>query len=331
MVAALGRLGIVVEGANEDALTAVAHMHPVVPLILAHREASKKAGTYGIGFVQHVNPATGRIHAAFRQIGSRAGRMACTDPNLQNVPRQREYRACFRPAEGMAIVKADYSGIELRLAAVIAGDDSMLDAFRAGADLHRRTAASVLGIPEADITKEQRQLAKALGFGLIYGMGAQRLMGHALAGYGVRLTEQEAIGHRNRFFATYQGLRRWHSSQPKGAIDTRTLARRVRRGVERFTWKVNTPVQGSGTDGLKLALGRLWLHRREAPTARLVNVVHDEIVAECPVEDAPLVAGWLRRHMTQAMSEIVAGKVPIEVEATIAADWAGTPLDLTTR
>src|SRR5262249_57663497 len=115
---------------------------------------------------------------------------------------------------------------------------------------------------------------------------------HDLARYGGASTEREAGGPPDRFFAAYRGLRRWHNGQPRGAVDTRTLAGRIRRNVERFTWKVNTPVQGSGTDGLKLALGRLWRHRHEAPTARLVNVVHDEIVAECPAEDASQVAAW---------------------------------------
>src|SRR5262249_54032356 len=156
LAAALGRLGLAVEGANEEALMAVAHEHAAVPLILSYREAAKKAGTYGIGFVKHVHPATGRIHADFRQIGSPARRMSCPDPNLQQVPRQREYRACFRPADGWAIVKADYTAIDLRLAAAIARDEAMLAAFHQGADLHKRTAAAVLGVAEYQITKEQR-------------------------------------------------------------------------------------------------------------------------------------------------------------------------------
>jgi DNA polymerase-1 len=109
----------------------------------------------------------------------------------------------------------------------------------------------------------------------------------------------------------------------------------VREGAKRdgtpiniFSQKVNSPVQGSGADGLKLALGRLWQHRDEAPTARLVATVHDDCVAECPAEDAPAVEDWLRRHMTEAMSEIVQGMVPIEVEVTIGADWSGTPLEM---
>ncbi|HVA89817.1 MAG TPA: DNA polymerase, partial [Chloroflexota bacterium] len=139
--------------------------------------------------------------------------------------------------------------------------------------------------------------------------------------------EQEAAGQRSRFFTTYRGLQRWHARLPRGVVETRTLTGRIRRNVEPFTWKANSPVQGSGADGLKLALGRLWQYRQEAPTARLVTVVHDEVVVECPAEDAAAVADWLTRHMVGGMEDIVHGAVPIAVEASIARDWAGTPLE----
>ena len=331
----LGRLGVplpVLESGQPDtseaALSAVADRHPAIPPLLALREAGKLAGTYGVAFVRdHLSGATGRVHADYRQLGAATGRMSCTKPNLQNIPRSRDYRGCFRAPEGRALVKADYSAIELRIAAAIAPDPAMLAAFAEGADLHKRTAASVLDVPEGEVTKEQRQLAKALNFGLIYGMGAKTLVQHARTGYGVALTMQEAEGHRARFFRTYPGLAAWHrrtgdACQP----ETRTLAGRRRRDTATFTQRLNTPVQGSGADGLKHALGRLWRYRAEAPAAHLVATVHDEIVVECPEQDAPAVAAWLTRHMVAGMAEIVAGTVPIEVEASVARDWAGTPL-----
>jgi DNA polymerase I-like protein with 3'-5' exonuclease and polymerase domains len=327
IVDALGKLGIVVEDTNEATLVPIKDKHAAIPLILAYREASKNVGTYGIAFAaKHVNSTTDRIHADFRQIGAASGRMACTNPNLQNIPRQKPYRACFRPEPGTALVKADYSQIELRLAAVVAKDATMLKAYQAGADLHTLTAASVLGIPKAEVSKEHRQLAKALNFGLIYGAGAETLVSYAASNYGVTITLAEAQAHRDTFFRTYPGLRRWHKSQRNGTEDLRTLTGRIRRNIERFTEKLNTPVQGSGADGIKAALARLWQYRHEQPTARLVAVVHDEVVAECPIADAPAVAEWLTRHMIAAMAEIAGAAVPIEVEATIAADWAGTPI-----
>jgi DNA polymerase-1 len=312
---------------DETALVAVRDAHPVVPLLLAYRDAAKRARTYGIGWAaQHVNATTGRIHGEYRQLGAASGRLSCTRPNLQNIPRSREYRACFAPAAERALVKADYATIELRLAAVIAQDRAMLAAFEDGSDLHRRTAAEVLGVPERAVTKEQRQLAKALNFGLIYGMGARTLVEHAATGYGVRLSEQEAEQHRMRFFRAYPGIRRWHQSLGRAAAGTRTLAGRRRLAVATFAQRANSPVQGSGADGLKAALGRLWRHRHEVPAAQLVATVHDEVVAECPAAEAPAVADWLQRHMVAGMEEIVTGRVPIVVETTIARDWAGTPL-----
>jgi DNA polymerase-1 len=328
LLATLADLGIAVPDTHEATLQAVKDRHPVIPLLLAYREAAKRAGTYGIEFLaRHVHPTTGRIHADYRQIGAASGRMSCTNPNMQNIPRTSAYRACFRAPAGSALVKADYAQIELRLAAVIAGDDAMLAAYREGADLHTRTAATVLGISADQVSREHRQLAKALNFGLLYGMGAAGLQQYAAAQYGVAMGLEDAEAHRGHFFAAYPGLRRWHRSQADGAITTRTLAGRQRLAVARFTEKLNTPVQGSGADGLKAALGRLWRHRAETPSVRLVATVHDEIVAECPAADAPAVAEWLSRHMEAAMSEIVDGRVPIVVEASIARDWAGTPLE----
>jgi DNA polymerase-1 len=323
----IGQAGTGTASVDEAALLAVRAAHPVVPLLLAYRDAAKRAGTYGIGWAaQHVNATTGRIHGDYRQLGAASGRLSCTRPNLQNIPRSREYRACFAPAAERALVKADYATIELRLAAVIAEDRAMLAAFAEGADLHRRTAAEVLGIPEQAVTREQRQLAKALNFGLIYGMGARTLVEHAATGYGVQMSEQEAEQHRVRFFRAYPGIRRWQQSLGCAAAETRTLAGRRRLSVPTFAQRANSPVQGSGADGLKAALGRLWRHRHEVPTARLVATVHDEVVAECPAAEAAAVADWLQRHMVAGMEEIVTGRVPIVVETTIARDWAGGPL-----
>jgi DNA polymerase-1 len=221
---------------HEETLLAVKDRHPLIPLLLDYREAAKRAGIYGIDFLtRHVHPSTGRIHADYRQIGAASGRMSCTTPNMQNVPRTPACRACFCAPAGRALVTADYAQIELRLAAVVAGDVAMLAAFHDGADLHTRTAAAVLGVPADRVTGEQRQLAKALNFGLLYGMGAASLRQYAASHFGVALSLEAAAARRNRFFAAYPDLRRWHRGQPEGAISTRTLAGRRRLAVERFT------------------------------------------------------------------------------------------------
>jgi DNA polymerase-1 len=232
-------------------------------------------------------------------------------------------RACIAPGNGLVIVKADFSQIELRLAALIAGDAAMLAALRAGEDLHRRTAAAVLGVDPAAVTPAHRQLAKALNFGLLYGMGAEGLRRYAFITYGVTLTREEAARYRALFFAAYPELRRWHERQPRGVVETRTLAGRRRLGVERFTDKLNSSVQGSGADGLKLALAGLWESRALAPSARLLLPVHDELVVECPAQDADAVASWLAEQMTAAMVALVGDAVPIVVDTAIGPSWAG--------
>jgi DNA polymerase I-like protein with 3'-5' exonuclease and polymerase domains len=305
---------------------------PLVPVLLEYRDAVKRAGTYGRAWIDtYRHPRTGRLHADYFQLGAWSGRMSCGNPNVQTIPRSAEYRSLIRVEAGRALVKADWSQIELRLAAVIAQDTEMLKAFRAGDDLHTVTAARVLGVPVPQVTKHHRQLAKALNFGLLYGMGASGLRGYAASQYHVALTPAEAEQHRRRFFQTYPGLQRWQRQtaawlEREGIVETRTLAGRRQLAVKHFPVALNSPVQGSGADGLKLALARLYHHREEAPAARLLAVIHDEVVAEAPAALAEQTAAWLNRHMTAAVQELVGEVVPIVVETMIGQDWAGSPL-----
>jgi len=296
---------------------------PLAPLLLRYRDAAKRASTYGAAYVAHVHPVTGRIHAGLLQLGSDAGRMSCIKPNLQQVPRQPAYRACIRPEAGRVLVKADYAQIEMRLAAEIAGDTRLIEAFQRGDDLHTVTARTVLG--KTDVSKADRQAAKAVNFGLLYGMGAEGLRAYAAQNYGVQWSLQEATTVRARYFAAYRGLHAWHRGQPHTAVDTRTVAGRRRQGITSFTQKLNSPVQGSGADGLKAALGLLWETQRRAPTAAPILVVHDEIVVECDQGAAEEARAWLVDAMTRGM-ETVLHQAPAEVEATICANWSGEAL-----
>jgi len=300
--------------------------------LLEYRDVDTRAHTFGREWLEkHRSSITDRIHASYLQCGSAAGRMSCIKPNVQNIPKSSEYRRCVQGEEGWTLIKADFSQIELRIAAVIANDEAMLAAFRKGQDLHSVTAANVLRIPLTQVEKLHRQLAKSLNFGLVYGMGARGLRIYAANNYKVTLTQEEAEKHKQTFFQTYRGLSNWHRKtaaqlEQEKHIDTCTLAGRRRLGVVRYTECLNTPVQGTGADGLKLAMARLFEHRREAPNARLIAVVHDEVVAECASEQAEQTADWLKRHMTMAMTEIIGDAVPVEVEVTIGRDWAGTPV-----
>jgi DNA polymerase-1 len=323
VLAILKHAGLDVADTREETLARYRE-HPLVAKLLAYREAAKRAGTYGLDWLRFVHPLTGRIHADWRQIGAASGRMACTRPNLQNIPRDPRYRACFRPGEGRLLVKADYSQIELRIAAELAGDARMLAAFAAGEDLHTVTASLVLGKAPDAVTKEDRQLAKAVNFGLLYGMGPAAFADYARTAYGLTLTTDEAKTLRDRFFAAYPGLKRWHRSQPDGAVAVRTASGR-RRVVERFTEKLNTPVQGTGADGLKLALALLWETRHQCPSAVPVLAVHDEVVIECDADEAERARDWLVDCMQRGMQQFLR-RVPVAVEALICRDWSGTPV-----
>jgi DNA polymerase-1 len=199
----------------------------------------------------------------------------------------------------------------------------MIAAYTRGEDLHTRTARLVLGKDE--VTKEDRQVAKSLNFGLVFGMGAAAFLDYARTNYGVELSESEATWYRGRFFKAYPGLKRWHAKVGQTGdrpVETLTLGGRRRLNVTQFTEKLNTPVQGTGADGLKAALALLWERRAECPGAVPVLVVHDEIVVECDVDQADTVSAWLKQAMLDGMAPLVA-PVPVEVEVSVAPTWGG--------
>jgi DNA polymerase-1 len=295
--------------------------HPLAQLLRRYRDARKRGGTYGNDWLKHVT-ADGRVYPSWRQIGAASGRMSCSDPNMQQLPRG-PYRRCVAAPPGRVLIKADYSQIELRIAAKVSGDGALLEAYRVGEDLHTRTARTVLGI--ADVSKEHRQLAKALNFGLLYGMGARGFRDYARAEYGLGLTDSQASGYRDAFFRAYPGLRTWHrrvGGSGKTAVATRTLAGRRRLAVSRFTEKLNTPVQGAGADGLKTALALLWERRAECEGAFPVMAIHDEIVVECDLGQADEAATWLKRAMIDGMAPLI-DSVPVVVEVSVGSSWGG--------
>jgi DNA polymerase-1 len=333
VLAVLHALGATQETSTaEVVLTRLAPDYPLVARLLEYRHLAQRIKNGGATWLrQYLHPLTNRVHADYQQVGSRAGRMSCSHPNMQQIPKSADYRTSIIAGAGNVLLKADYGQLQLRLAAVQAPEPGMLQALRDGAKLHERTAAYVLGCAEDAVTPEQRQLAKALNFGLLFGMGAKAFQEQALKGYGVSLTLAEATQHREAFFRLYPGLRQWHRAtgaqlDAEGSLDVRTPLGRRRTHIERYTEALNTPVQGAEADGFKLAVARLYAHRHDAPNARLLMCVHDEIVVECPAAQAHETAQWLKYHMVQAMKEVVQDQVPIEVEVKIGKDWAGTPL-----
>jgi DNA polymerase-1 len=324
----LSMLGLPVEDARDETLAR--HNHELVHLLRAYRKKSGVATRQGKNWLRSEEGSErvieGRVHPKWRQIGAVTGRMACAEPNLQAIPHGSGHHSCIRAPEGRVLIKADYSQIELRLAAKLWGESVMLETFREGGDIHLTAARSLTG--KKDVTTEERKLAKAVNFGLIFGQGADGLRQHARNNYGVDMTPEEAAAYRKRFFRTYRAIRRWHKADKarlrRKEFDTRTLTGRRRQDVRSPTEHLNAPVQGTAADGMKMALALLWERHAECSSAVPVLAVHDEIVIECDADRAEEAKTWLMKAMEDGMDTIVnreEPRVPIEVEASISEAW----------
>jgi DNA polymerase-1 len=312
-------LGFALPDTRDETLARV--NHPLANLLRRYRSVSKGSSAFGAAWLDHVHG--GRIFPKWNQLGTDAGRSSCSRPNLQQVPRDPRYRRCFRAPAGRILIKADYSQLQLRVAARIAGDKRMLEAYAKGLDLHTLTARSLTG--KAEVSKEERQLAKAVNFGLLFGLGAKGLRYYAKSEYGLDLSLEEAGRYRRAFFATYGGLARWHRAAGAAtARECRTLAgrRRLLHELTPYTHRLNTPVQGCEADGAKLAMALLWERRGQVPGAVPVLFCHDEIVVEAGEDQADAAAAWLQAAMVEAMAPQI-DPVPAEVEVKIAPTWGG--------
>lgn len=314
-----------------DVLTRLAREHPLPARILEHRGLAKLKSTYVDALPFFVDPATGRLHTSFNQTVAATGRLSSSDPNLQNVPVRgeegRRIRSAFSAAEGCLLIGADYSQIELRLLAHFSGDPVLIDSFRAGDDIHARTAAEVFGVLPATVTAEMRRTAKVINFGILYGMGPQRLareLGIAVA---------EAERYIRSYFERYAKVREYMEhvraeAKERGYVTTllgrrRTLPdigsrdRALAQAAERTA--VNTPIQGSAADIIKLAM--VAIHRRlreEHLDAHLILQVHDELL----VEGAEDHADRARAVVQAEMEEAYPLRVPLRVDVGVGRNWA---------
>jgi len=315
---------------DADVLDELAAMgHEVPKLLLEYREVAKLLSTYLDALPAEVNPATGRIHTSFNQIGAATGRLSSTRPNLQNIPvrsaRGESIRRGFVPRPGWRFVVADYSQIELRLLAHLSGDPAFVAAFRSGGDIHRQTAAIIFGVPPEAVSAEMRARAKTINFATIYGQGARSLS----RGLGIPFAEaQRFIGE---YFERFSGVRAFldravAEAREKGYVETIFGRRRyvpelrdqnfnVRAFGERVA--ANSPIQGSAADLIKVAMVRLAAAFRTGSAARLLLQVHDELVVEAPAAEAPEVAGLVRREMEGAAHL----SVPLVVDVGIGDNW----------
>jgi DNA polymerase I-like protein with 3'-5' exonuclease and polymerase domains len=324
---ALKRRGIEVpDGTRNWKLQPLAEKHIEIKTLLEYRTVQKALTSYGENILNEISPVTGRIHADFRQIGAPTGRFACTNPNIQQVPHSIEYRRCFRAPEGRKLIISDYSQIELRILADFTNDQGFIDAFNSGADLHKVTAAQVFNTPLESVTKVQRDFAKRLNFGVVYGIGAQRFSMMT----GLTLSDAEDI--LRRYFATYRQLDTWLRDAAQRAVRERT-ARTASGRLARFRFDPedrqamslaqrngkNTPIQGSSADILKRALRLLHDELRDT-SACIINIVHDEIVVEADANETEAIAKKVEDAMCKAGEEYVK-KVPVKVETEVADEW----------
>ncbi len=324
---ALRNLGVPVpETTRAWQLQPLAADYPVIAKLLEYRAAQKALTSFGENILEFIEPATGRVHADFRQIGAPTGRFSCSNPNLQQIPHDKEYRSCFRAPDGRRFVIADYSQIELRILAEFSQDTNLIDAFAGGTDFHTATAAQVFGVKPDSVTPEQRSFAKRLNFGIVYGVGASRF------GLMTGLSQNDAENTMRKYFAAYRGL----DSYLRDAGNRVISERFARTGSDRLLrlrfedgdrqqisaarrYGVNMPIQGTSADILKRAL-RLLHDDLRGTSGRLVNIVHDEIIIECDAAAAEEMAGLLEGAMETAGREFLKN-VPVKVESKISEDW----------
>jgi DNA polymerase-1 len=315
---------------NEEALEAIADQHELPRLILEHRSLAKLRSTYTDKLPEMVNPQTGRVHTSYHQAGAATGRLSSSEPNLQNIPIRtedgRRIRKAFIAPEGRRIVACDYSQIELRIMAHLSEDPGLVAAFEGGQDIHRATAAEVFGVPLEQVDPNQRRAAKAINFGLMYGMGAFGLARQ------LGISRGDASDYMALYFARYPGVQRYMESvrqqaREHGYVET-VFGRRLhlieinsrnqaqRAGAERAA--INAPMQGTAADIIKRAMRSVhdWL-QPHASRALMIMQVHDELVFEVDADFVDEMLAAVRARMQEA----VALRVPLVVDAGVGANW----------
>jgi len=315
---------------NAEVLDALIDRHPIIEKILEYRQLTKLKSTYLDGIAPLIDPRTKRIHTTFNQTVTTTGRLSSTEPNLQNIPIRlevgRRIRKIFVPDKGFKLLGADYSQIELRVLAHIANDRSLIETFLNGGDIHRRTASEIFNVPLEAVTPEMRDKAKTINFGIIYGMSDFRLARD------LGVSTKEASKYIKNYFARYQGVSDYiktviEQAKEQGYVTTLLNRRRylpdihsknknIRQFAERTA--VNTPIQGSAADIIKVAMINVYnsLEERGFKTRMLLQV-HDELIFEVPDDEFAEVAKIVKTEMEQAVKL----KVPLIVEVKAGDDW----------
>lgn len=314
---------------NAEVLESIANKHPIVPMILEYRTLSKLSSTYVDSLLKQIH-ADGRVHSIFKQTETRTGRISSTEPNMQNIPVRkelgREMRRFFIAREGCLLVDADYSQIELRVLASVCGDENMQQAFLSGSDIHTSTAAQVFGLPEDFVSPEMRSAAKAVNFGIIYGIGpfslskdigvsvaeAKKYIQSYLDNY-PKVTEfmnkTVADGEKNGYVSTIFGRRRYIPELSASNKNVQAFGKRA---------AMNAPIQGAAADIIKLAMVKVYRRlKAELPEVHLILQVHDELILEAPEAQAERAAALLKEEMEAAVKLAV----PLTVDVHTGKSW----------
>lgn len=328
---AAGRLGIPLESTNKASLALLGE-YPFITKIQEWRKCDQIIKTFGPEWLEF-RGTDNRVHAEFVQCRPETGRFSCNNPNMQQIPRG-PHRKCFVASPGNAIVACDYSMLEIRMMANIAHEKAMIEAFANNEDLHLRTAKFVMGVDSP--TKEDRTLAKAVGFGLLFGCSAKTLRTTMAANWNIVLPLEKVKDLRQKFFEVYPDLLKFHNKMKKykkgywrtpwGRVRYNLIAQPVKTKQgkwemkEPFTQLVNTPVQAAAADGAKQALADLWSKRKKFPDMKLLGIIHDELIVECPIDQAHEVGKFVQKIMIDAMQPLL-GPVKCEAEVGIGKTW----------
>lgn len=313
-----------------DVLEKIRNEHPIVEKVLEYRTLTKLNSTYVEGLLQYINPITEKIHSYFHQTITATGRISSTEPNLQNIPTRAELgkniRKAFKPKEGNIYIDADYSQIELRVLAHISQDENMLAAFKNGEDIHKQAASKVLNIPIEEVTKEQRSSAKAVNFGIVYGISDFGLANQ------LGVSNKQAKEYITQYLEKYSGIKHFmddivESAKNKGYVETLFHRRRYvpelksnNYMVRQFGSRVamNTPIQGTAADIMKLAMKNVYKELKKSKLdAKLILQIHDELLIEVKMEDKEKAKEILKKSMVEAAKL----SIPLEVEVSEGTNW----------
>ncbi|MEG1510023.1 MAG: DNA polymerase, partial [Clostridia bacterium] len=317
---------------NIDVLESLKDQHPIVPLILKYREYFKLTSTYIDGMYGLLD-SNDKIHTIFKQTITATGRLSSTEPNLQNIPVRKslgkEIRRLFIASEGNTLVCADYSQIELRLLASMSGDDNLINAYKNDEDIHRKTASEVFNVPLNMVTDNMRRSAKAVNFGIIYGISSYGLSSDLM------ISRREAEEYIAKYFATYPKTKEYMDENVKFATENgyvKTLSGRIRKipeitnsnfNIRNFGKRIamNMPLQGTASDIIKIAMIKLDNALKENKlNAKLIMQIHDELIVDTPNNEVEIVKTLLKKSMETAMSL----KVELISEVSVGDNWLET-------